>query len=76
MKTAHPLETLMADPRFDGLVGRAASIRLDILAARTTGRTLAEIAARRGVSKQAMTKHARRVAELYGCGKEEVDSAA
>lgn len=61
------LVTLMTDPRTDIYLGRSVSVKLEVLAAVVTGQgTLAAIAARHGLSKQAMTRHARRARSIFG----------
>lgn len=71
------LELWLTDPRFGKLIGRPAEIRLAVLAHYLTGHgSLAEIARRFDVSKQSLTRHARKCREAFGeaVGKQKVDS--
>lgn len=57
----------LKDPRSDEFFGRSFVIKFEVLAHHMTGQgTLAEIARRHGVTKAAMTRHARRARELFG----------
>ena len=64
------------DPRCDELFGRAFVLKAEVLARHVTGRgTLTAIARKHGVSKAAMTLHARRVRAIFGeAGKAKVDT--
>jgi hypothetical protein len=58
----------LTDPRLDAYLGRTAAIRLSVLGWHLTGRrrTLSAIAKRHGVTRAALTKHARRVGQIFG----------
>ncbi len=61
------LADLMIDPRFDQLIGRSAVVKIELLVNAINGASTAESIARRfGLSRQAMTRHLRRLGEVYG----------
>jgi len=66
MKHPNHLSEWLADPRMDVYLGRTASLKIAVLAHHLTGQgTLAAIARRFSVSKQALTRHARQCREVF-----------
>jgi len=65
MKTNHLLDWL-TDDRAAAYFGKSFSIRADVLALTITGTgTLADIARKHGVSRQAVQKHAAKARRIY-----------
>lgn len=61
------LVKFLRSPEADKYFGPTFLIRADVLAHHLTGAgTLAAIASKHGVSKAAMTRHARRAREIFG----------
>ena len=68
------LVTFLESSEADRFFGRAFVIKAAVLAHVKTGKgTLTSIAAKHGVGKSALTRHARRAREIFGPGTQKVD---
>ena len=67
VKKSDGLAEVLKSPSADAYFGKTFRLRADVLAWLITGEgSLASIAAKHGISKQAMTKHAKRAKDIFG----------